>query len=153
MAAKKRHSRKNRAQREIANHESVRYGCIGPAGPPKFKQCHGLGTHMIIIWAFCTKVEHLPSIPHLGSDKKSNVRQAHASVMRFKEVAMHKKMLTTLAVALTAGSMAASAGPATAKTFRKPVVHHAYVVQPGGDIASFSSSGLHVGVNRPPKNR
>jgi hypothetical protein len=74
--------------------------------------------------------------------------------MRFKEVAMHKRILTMLAVALlTAGAVATNAGPATAKTLRKPVVHHAYVVQPGGDIASFSSSGLHVGVNRPPKNR
>jgi outer membrane biogenesis lipoprotein LolB len=68
---------------------------------------------------------------------------------------MHKHMLTVLAVALlTAGSVAASASQASAKSHQKPITRHQHVVHPGSDITSFSSSsGLHVGVNHPPKNR
>jgi len=60
---------------------------------------------------------------------------------------VHKKFLTILAsVALiVAGTAAASA----ASAHHKRIGHH-----PSSDITSFSSSsGLHVGVNHPPKNR
>jgi hypothetical protein len=57
---------------------------------------------------------------------------------------VHKKFLTILAsVALIV------AGTAAASAHHKRIGHH-----PSSDITSFSSSsGLHVGVNHPPKNR
>jgi hypothetical protein len=67
---------------------------------------------------------------------------------------MRKVALTVfISIALVAaGSVAASAGQASAHHKRVASRHH--VAHPSSDITSFSSSStLHVGVNRPPKNR
>jgi len=69
---------------------------------------------------------------------------------------MLKVLLTMFAaVALVAaGSIAASAGQTTANSYHKRITRHHNVAHSSKDITSFSSSSvLHVGVNRPPKNR
>jgi hypothetical protein len=70
---------------------------------------------------------------------------------------MHKEMfaILTSVTLLVAGPVAASANQASANAHQKRISrHHQTVVHPSGDITSFSSlSGLHIGVNRPPKNR
>ncbi len=69
---------------------------------------------------------------------------------------MRKDLLTILAsiALLAAGPAAASAHQANANAHHKRIVRHQQVVYPSSDITSFSSSsGLHVGVNHPPKNR
>jgi hypothetical protein len=69
---------------------------------------------------------------------------------------MLKVLLTMFgAVALiAAGSIAASASQANANPHHKRITRHHNVAHSSNDITSFSSSSvLHVGVNRPPKNR
>jgi hypothetical protein len=74
-----------------------------------------------------------------------------------REVSMRKVLLTIFAslALVAAGSVASSAHETGANAHHKRISHHAYVAHPkSGDITSFSSSSvLHVGVNRPPKNR
>jgi hypothetical protein len=70
---------------------------------------------------------------------------------------VHKGVFTILtSVALVvAGPVAAGADQTSANAHQKRIGrHHHTIAHPGSDITSFSSSsGLHVGVNRPPKNR
>jgi hypothetical protein len=69
---------------------------------------------------------------------------------------MRKVLLTMFAsIALVAaGAAASSAGQTTANDHQKRIARHHTVTHPSRDITSFSSSSvLHVGVNRPPKNR
>jgi hypothetical protein len=69
---------------------------------------------------------------------------------------MRKVVLTMLAsIALVAaGSVASGAGQMSASAHHKRITRHHTVTHPSSDITSFSSSSvLHVGVNRPPKNR
>jgi hypothetical protein len=58
-------------------------------------------------------------------------------------------------VLVAAGPVASSAHEAGANDHHKRMTRHHNVAQyPSRDITSFSSSSvLHVGVNRPPKNR
>jgi hypothetical protein len=68
---------------------------------------------------------------------------------------MFRIVLTMLAVAalVVGASVASSSDPVGASGRNKQLVHH-NVAHPGKDITGFSSSSvLHVGVNRPPKNR
>jgi hypothetical protein len=59
------------------------------------------------------------------------------------------------AIALVAaGSIAANASQTTANSHHKRITRHHNVANSSGDITNFSSSSvLHIGVNRPPKNR
>ncbi len=70
---------------------------------------------------------------------------------------MHKTLWAILAsiALLAAGSVASSAGETNTKRHHKRITHQQTVAHPSSDITSFSSSsaGLHIGVNRPPKNR
>jgi hypothetical protein len=70
---------------------------------------------------------------------------------------MLKVLITTFAAMalVAAGSAASSAHQTTANDHHKQMTRHDRVVQHlHRDITSFSSSSvLHVGVNRPPKNR
>jgi hypothetical protein len=70
-----------------------------------------------------------------------------------REVAVHKTLLTILAsVALIFAGTAATRA-ASANVHHKRIGHQR-VAHPSSDITSFSSSsGLHIGVNHPPKNR
>jgi cell division protein FtsL len=73
-----------------------------------------------------------------------------------EEVSMLKVLLTMFAaIALVAaGSVASSASQTAANSHHKRITHHQHVAHSSSDITSFSSSAvLHVGVNRPPKNR
>jgi hypothetical protein len=55
---------------------------------------------------------------------------------------------------VAAGSVASSASQTGANAHQKRIARHHNVAHPSRDITSFSSSSaLHVGVNRPPKNR
>jgi hypothetical protein len=69
---------------------------------------------------------------------------------------MLKVLLTMFAVValVAAGSIAASASQTTANSHHKRITRYHNVAHSSHDITSFSSSSaLHVGVNRPPKNR
>jgi hypothetical protein len=70
---------------------------------------------------------------------------------------MHKGTFTILTsvTLLAVGMVAASADQASGNSHQKRVSrHHQTVAHPSGNITSFSSSsGLHIGVNHPPKNR
>jgi hypothetical protein len=69
---------------------------------------------------------------------------------------MRKVLLTMFAsIALVAaGSVASNAAQTGAGVHHKRIHRHQNVAHPSSDITSFSSSSvLHVGVNRPPKNR
>ena len=69
---------------------------------------------------------------------------------------MLKVLLTMFAaIALVAaGSVASSASQTATNAHHKRVTRHHNVAHSSSDITSFSSSSvLHVGVNRPPKNR
>jgi hypothetical protein len=69
---------------------------------------------------------------------------------------MLKVLLTMFAAIalIAAGSVASSASQAAANSHHKGIIRHHNVAHSGNDITSFSSSSvLHVGVNRPPKNR
>jgi hypothetical protein len=74
---------------------------------------------------------------------------------------VHKQLLTILAsVALIVAGTAVASGrggrlpdAASASAHQKQIGHQR-VAHPSSDITSFSSSsGLHIGVNHPPKNR
>jgi hypothetical protein len=68
-----------------------------------------------------------------------------------------RKVVLTIAASIAliaAGSVASSAHQTSASAHHKRITHHQNVAHPSSDITSFSSSsGLHIGVNRPPKNR
>jgi hypothetical protein len=69
---------------------------------------------------------------------------------------MRKVVLTMFAsIALVpAGSVASSANQTGASAHHNRIARHHNVTHPSSDITSFSSSSvLHFGVNRPPKNR
>jgi hypothetical protein len=68
------------------------------------------------------------------------------------------KVLMTMCAAIAlvaAGSVASSAHQTGANDHHRQVNrHHSVAQHPSRDITSFSSSSvLHVGVNRPPKNK
>jgi hypothetical protein len=69
---------------------------------------------------------------------------------------MRKDLLTIFASVafLAAGPAVASAHQTNVNAHHKRIARHQQVVHPSSDITSFSSSsGLHIGVNHPPKNR
>jgi hypothetical protein len=70
---------------------------------------------------------------------------------------MRKGLLTIGAsmLLIAAGSVASSASQTNAgAAHQKRITRHQNVAHPGSQITNFSSSSvLHIGVNRPPKNR